>query len=79
MTAFDFSLASLENHPLGSGPSPVTQTVKSLPAMQETQVPSWIGKIPWRRECLPSPVCLLGELHEQRSLQFMGSQRVRHD
>ena len=56
MTAFGFSLVSLENHPLGSWASLVTQIVKSLPAMQETQVPSWIGKIPWRRECLPTPV-----------------------
>ena len=26
------------------------QIVKNLPAMQETQVQSWIGKIPWRSE-----------------------------
>ena len=79
MIAFGFSLLSLENHPLGSWASLVIQTVKSLPAMQETQVPSWIGKILWRRECLPTPVCLLGEFHEQRSLQFMGLQRAGHD
>ena len=29
---------------------------------------SWIGKIPWRREWLPTPVFLPGELHGQRSL-----------
>ena len=40
MIAFGFSLVSLENHPLGSWVSLVTQTVKSLPAMQETQVQS---------------------------------------
>ena len=28
----------------------------------------WVGKIPWRRECLPTPVFLLGELHRQRNL-----------
>ena len=28
----------------------------------------WIGKIPWRREWLPTPVCLPGEFHGQRSL-----------
>ena len=29
---------------------------------------SWVRKIPWRREWLPTPVFLLGESHEQRSL-----------
>ena len=28
----------------------------------------WIGKIPWRREWLPTPVFLPGEFHGQRSL-----------
>ena len=28
----------------------------------------WVGKIPWRREWLPTPVFLLGELHGQRNL-----------
>ena len=28
----------------------------------------WVGKIPWRREWLPSPVFLPGEFHEQRGL-----------
>ena len=32
----------------------VAQLVKNLPAMQETQV----GKIPWRRDRLPTPVFL---------------------
>ena len=38
--------------------------VKNLPAMQAT----WVGKIPWRREWLPTPVLLPGEFHGQRSL-----------
>ena len=29
------------------GVSLVAQTVKNLPAMQETWVHSWVGKIPW--------------------------------
>ena len=33
----------------------MAQLVKSLPAMCETQVQSWVGKIPWRREWLPIP------------------------
>ena len=28
----------------------------------------WVGKIPWRREWLPTTVFLPGESHEQRSL-----------
>ena len=38
----------------------VAQLVKNLPAVQET----WVGKIPWRREWLPStPVFCPGEFH----------------
>ena len=37
----------------------VAQLVKNLPAMQET----WVGKIPWRRGRLPTPVFWPGELH----------------
>ena len=37
----------------------------------------WVGKIPWRRERLPTPVFLPREFYGQRSLA--GSQRVRHD
>ena len=33
--------------------------VKNPPAMWET----WVGKIPWRREQLPTPVSWLGEFH----------------
>ena len=32
----------------------------------------WVGKIPWRREWLPTPVFLSGE---RGGLQFMGSQK----
>ena len=28
----------------------------------------WVGKIPWRREWLPTPVFLPGKSHGQRSL-----------
>ena len=28
----------------------------------------WVGKIPWRREWLPTPVFLPGEFHGHRSL-----------
>ena len=36
----------------------VVQLVKNLPAMQETQFDSWIEKIHWRRDRLPTPVFL---------------------
>ena len=46
----------------------VAQTVKNLPAMQETWFHPQVGKISWRREWQPSPVFLPGEFCEQRSL-----------
>ena len=42
----------------------VAHTVKNLPAMKET----WMGKIPWRKECLTTPVFLPGESHGQKRL-----------
>jgi len=46
----------------------VAQMVKHPPAMQETWVPSWVGKIPWRRKWQPTQVSLPGKAHGQRSL-----------
>ena len=43
--------------------SPVAQLVKNPPAMQETGFDPCIGKIPWRRERLLSPLFWPGELH----------------
>ena len=34
----------------------VAQLVKNLPAVWETVFDPWVGKIPWRRERLPTPV-----------------------
>ena len=42
--------------------------VKNLPPMQEAGFDPWVGKIPWRREWLPTPVFLPREFHGQRSL-----------
>ena len=39
----------------------------------------WVGKIPWRRAWLPTPVSLPGEFHGQRSLGGLypiGSKRI---
>ena len=46
----------------------MAQTVKNPPAMQETQVDPWVGKIPWIRDWLPTPAFFPGESHGQRSL-----------
>ena len=36
----------------------IAQLVKNPPATQETPVNSWVGKILWRRDKLPTPVFL---------------------
>ena len=41
----------------------VAQTVKNLPAMQETGTQPLVSKIPGRGERLPTPVFLSGESH----------------
>ena len=41
----------------------MVQLVKDLPAMWETWVYLWVGKIPWRRERLPTPVFWPGEFN----------------
>ena len=46
----------------------VAKLVKNLRATVETQVQSWVWKIPWRRQWLATPVFLPGEFHGQRSL-----------
>ena len=46
----------------------VAQSVKNLPAVQETWVQSLVRKIPWRRKWQPTLVFLLGKSHRQRSL-----------
>ena len=45
----------------------VDQTVRNLPAMWETRIDPWVGKMPWRRQWQPSPVFLPGEFHGQSS------------
>ena len=36
----------------------IVRLVKNLPAIQETRFNSWVGKILWRRDRLPTPVFL---------------------
>ena len=42
--------------------------VKNPPAMQETKVQSWVGKISQRRKWQLTPIFLPGKSHGQRSL-----------
>ena len=53
----------------------VAQSIKNLPAVQETWVQSLGWKIPWRREWEPTPVFLPGEFHWQRSLASYTTKR----
>ena len=46
----------------------MAQTVQKFPAVQETWLPPLVGKIPWRREWLSTPVFLPREFHGQKSL-----------
>ena len=36
----------------------ITQLVKNPPAMQETPFDSWVGKMCWKRDKLPTPILL---------------------
>ena len=49
----------------------VAQTVKNPPAMQETQVRPWIGKIPWRRNGNPLRYSCLGNPMDRRAWQVI--------
>ena len=45
----------------------VAQMVKNL-QFRRPRFDPWVRKIPWRRECLPTPVFFPEEFHRQRSL-----------
>ena len=42
--------------------------VKNLPECRRPRFDPWVRKIPWRRECLPTPLFLSGKSQGQRSL-----------
>ena len=78
----------LTTGPPGKSPHPTLfslkkalKTVKGLPAMRETQVQSWVRKIPCRKKWQPTPVLLPGKFHRWRSLVGYSSRgfRVGHD
>ena len=62
------SIVLIRSVPWFNGASLVSQTVKNLPAMQETRVWSWVGGMSWRRKWQPTPVFLPGEFKGPRSL-----------
>ena len=66
---------------LCDGASLVAQTVKSLPAVQDTQVQSLGRKDPQKGSGAPSslPSWRIPWTEEPGRLQSMGSQRVGHD
>ena len=55
----------------------MAQRVDNLPAVQETQVQSLVGKIPWRRKWQPTPVSLLGNPTDRGAWRAT-VQRVMH-
>ena len=57
-------LSFLIRPPVLGRASLVAQLVKNLPAMRRPWFDPWIGKTPWRREWLPTPVFWPGEFHE---------------
>ena len=52
----------------------VAQMVTNLPAMRRPVFNPWVGKIPWRREWLPTPIFFPGEFHGPRSLVMKNCQ-----
>ena len=64
LTSPSQTVAYKDNHLWKTRASLMAQMVKNLTAMQET----WVGKMPWRREWLPTPVFLPGKSHGQRNL-----------
>ena len=58
------------------------QTVKNLPECVRPGFDPWVGKILWRRAWQHTPVFVPAEspwTEEPDRLQYMGSQRVKHD
>ena len=67
---------------LTAGASPVTQTVKNLPAMQEIQVRTLSQEDPLEKGIATHSGILAWRIpwiEEPGGLQSMGSQRVEHD
>ena len=64
------------------GASLVVQMVKNLPAMQESQVPTWVRKTPLEDGMAAHSSILAWRIpwtEKPGGLMFTGSQRVRQD
>ena len=56
--------------------------VKNLPACRRLGIDSWVKKLPWRMECLSTPVFLPGEIQQLEKpggLQSMELQKIGRD
>ena len=62
LLSMPMSLVTITDHVL-SYASLIAQLVKNLPAVRRPRFDSWVGKIPWRRDRLPTPVFWPGVLH----------------
>ena len=67
----------VEHHQPAGWASLVAQTVKNLPAMQETKVPSLCREDPLEEE-MATHSSILAWRMPWAELQFMGLRRVRH-
>ena len=62
-------VTALLTQDLGSAPAwPLLAQALALWERRRARLDPWHGKLLYRREWLPTPVFLPGELHEQRSL-----------
>ena len=80
--SFFWRLVTLLFHSLYERTFPVAQTVKNLPVMQETRVRSPGGEDPLEKEMAPHSRTLAWKIpwtEKPGRLQYVGSQRVRHD
>jgi len=59
------------------GGSVVKKDPPEMQGIRRLEFHLWVGKIPWRRKCQPTPVLLPEKSHGERSLS-MGLQRVGH-
>ena len=69
ISGFDFCCGFVEICPRSSEVFLVAQMVKNLLQWRKPGFDSWVRKILWRREWLPTPIFLTGESHGWRRRQ----------
>ena len=73
---------ALKPRPGGTNGKESTCQSRRQDAIDTGSIHPWVGKIPWRRNCQPTPVFLPGKIlwtGEPGGLQSMGSQRAGYD